>query len=267
MSRPPKPLIDRKMPMGPSSLAVVRARARTGDSPGDSPRTKEQHLRANSVTAAVPRNRRAYPRRVARVARQELGGGLGHVTSRTIRRLPLFLNERDGLALLSLLDHVTRDVAEWDVLAYCLMPNHFHLVLDADVDQLSLGMHRVNGVYAQRFNREHGFTGHLFQARFHLKPIRDEAHLPGSIRYVLLNPVRAGLCRRPEEWRWSSYRASVGLAAAPPFLALSRLLACFGVEPGTARGSLRSFVEAALANESMGTVPGTVPDDRQRAAA
>jgi REP element-mobilizing transposase RayT len=173
--------------------------------------------------------------------------------------LPLFLNERDALALLALLDHVTRDVVNWEVLAYCLMPNHFHLVLDAELDQLALGMHRLNGVYAQRFNREHGFTGHLFQGRYHLKPIKDEAHLPESVRYVLLNPVRAGLCRRPEEWRWSSYRASVGLAAAPPFLALGRLLACFEVEPATARAALRAFVEAALPSEDAGTVPGTVP--------
>jgi putative transposase len=126
----------------------------------------------------------------------------------------------------------------------------------------------VNGVYAQRFNRVHGFRGHLFQGRYHAEPIRDEAHLPASLRYVLLNPVRAGLCQRPEAWRWSSYRASIGLAPAPRFLALGRLLACFGVEPGTARDAMRSFIGDALAAPpETGTVPGTVPGRSGRAAA
>jgi putative transposase len=203
-----------------------------------------------------------------RTARRELGDGLVHVTARTVRRFPLFVDERDALALLSLLDHVTHEVAEWEVLAYCLMPNHFHLVVDAEITELSVAMHRVNGAYAQRFNRVHGYRGHLFQSRYHAKPIQDDAHLPGSIRYVLLNPVRAGLCTRPEAWRWSSYRASIGLAPAPPFLALGRLLACFGVEPGTAREAMRTFVEAALAAPpDTGTVPGTVPARSGRAAA
>ena len=93
---------------------------------------------------------------MARSARRELPDGFAHVTCRTVRRLPLFRTERDAFALLDLLDHVTRDVVEWSVAAYCLMPNHLHLVVDARVDELSLAMHRVNGLYAQRFNRVHG---------------------------------------------------------------------------------------------------------------
>jgi putative transposase len=205
---------------------------------------------------------------MARVARRELGGGLAHVTARTIRKLPLFIDERDALAYLSGLDHVTREIAEWEILAYCLMPNHVHLVVDAEIPQLSLAIQRLNGFYAQRFNRVHGFRGHLFQGRFHSKRMRDEAHLPGSVRYVLLNPVRAGLCDRPEQWRWSSYRASIGLAAVPRFLALGRLLACFGVDPRGARETMSDFVEAALdAPAEAGTDPGTVPGTTSRAAA
>jgi putative transposase len=204
---------------------------------------------------------------MARAARREVGGGLAHVTARTVRRLPLFVEESDALAYLSQVDYVTREIAEWDVLAYCLMPNHVHFVVDAVVEQLSLAMQRINGQYAQRFNRVRGFNGHLFQGRFHSKPIRDEAHLPGSIRYVLLNPVRAGLCQRPEQWRWSSYRASIGLAPAPRFLALGRLLSCFGTEPTTARDELRRFVEAALDDPALGTDPGTDPTRSERRAA
>ena len=205
---------------------------------------------------------------MSRIARREVGGGLAHVTARTIRRLPLFVNERDAFAMLALLDHVTRQVVEWEILAYCLMPNHFHLVVDAETEQLSLGMQRVNGVYAQRFNRVHGFRGHLFQGRFHTKPIREEGHLPTGIRYVLLNPVRAGLCDRPEHWRWSSYRASIGVAPAPRFLAQQRLLSLFGIQPADARRRLGEFVEAALPEpHAAGTVPGTDPARSEHAAA
>ena len=112
--------------------------------------------------------------------RREIGGGHVHVTARTVRRLPLFLDRRDALAYLGLLDEATRDVARWTVLAYCLMPNHVHLVVNADVTQLSRAMHRINGLYAQRFNRVHGCTGHLFQGRYHSKPIRDDAALPAA---------------------------------------------------------------------------------------
>lgn len=196
---------------------------------------------------------------MSRRARREIGGGLAHVTARTVRRLPLFLTERDALALLGTLEHVTRDIASWSILAYCLMPNHFHLVVEAEVEELSIAMQRVNGLYAQRFNREHGFTGHLFQGRFGSKPIVDEGHLPGSIRYVVMNPVRAGLCARPEHWRWSSYRASIGLTPAPRFLDLERVLSCFGWDAAVARDRLRRFVEDELPRSPEGTVPGTVP--------
>jgi REP element-mobilizing transposase RayT len=211
------------------------------------------------MTERSRRGARATVVVMPRKARREIGGGLAHVTARTVRRLPLFVTGRDALALLATIDHVTRDVASWSILAYCLMPNHFHLVVDAEVDELSLAMHRVNGSYAQRFNREHGYTGHLFQGRFGSKPIADEAYLPGSIRYVVMNPVRAGLCARPEQWRWSSYRACLGLEAAPRFLDAQRALSVFGADPATARSRLRRFVEAELPLPARGTVPGTVP--------
>lgn len=167
---------------------------------------------------------------------------MAHVTCRSIRRLPLFDTEADARGYLTLLDHVTRDVAAWSVLAYCLMPNHVHLVVDSSVDQLSLAMHRLNGLYAQRFNRDHGYRGHLFQGRFHAKPVRDDAHLPGSIRYVLLNAVRANLCARPEQWRWSSYRACAGLEPPHPFLDVERVLAYFDADPELAKTRFCEFV-------------------------
>ena len=185
---------------------------------------------------------------------------MAHVTCRTVRRLPLFVDRRDGLAYLSLLDEVTRDVARWSVLAYCLMPNHVHLVVDAEVPQLSSAMHRVNGLYAQRFNRVHGFTGHVFQGRYHSKPIVEEAALPGALRYVVMNPVRAGLCARPENWHWSSYRATLALTWAPRFLDVEHALGSLGASPAGARAAFRRFVEQELPRPPpTGTVPGTVP--------
>ena len=178
--------------------------------------------------------------------RKELPDGLAHVTCRTVRRFPLFRTERDATAYLDLIDFVTREIADWQVLTYCLMPNHIHLVVDARVEQLSLAMHRVNGLYAQRFNREYGYRGHLFQGRFHATPIGDEAHLPGSIRYVLLNPVRAGLCAQPANWRWSSYRSCAGLEPPRPFLAVERVLSIFGSDEDAARAAFRSFVAAQV---------------------
>ncbi len=197
---------------------------------------------------------------MSRRPRKELPDGLAHVTCRTIRHMPLFHSERDARGYLVLLDHVTRDVAAWSVLAYCLMPNHVHLVVDASIDQLSLGMHRVNSLYAQRFNREHGYRGHLFQGRFHAKPVLDEGHLPGSIRYVLLNPVGAGLCTRPEHWRWSSYRTCAGLERGNTFVAVERVLDCFGADPQTARSRFCRFVQDRLERPSpRGLSPGLSP--------
>jgi REP-associated tyrosine transposase len=197
---------------------------------------------------------------MARLPRKQLPDGLAHVTCRTIRRLPLFRTEADARGYLALLDHVTRDVTTWSVLAYCLMPNHVHLVVDSSIDQLSLAMHRVNGLYAQRFNREHGYRGHLFQGRFYAKPIRDEAHLPGSIRYVLLNPVRANLCAHPQQWRWSSYRACAGLEPARSCLDLERTLAYFEADPDLATTRFCQFVQDGLERSTeRGQAPGLSP--------
>ena len=262
MSRPPKPLIERKMLIPAVESSRLRRSAR--EAAGTVPGTVSARMRNAFVPIQRRRGRHASAGRtleaMARLARRELPDGLHHVTSRAVRRLPLFVSERDALALLSLVDHVTGKTARWKVLAYCLMPNHFHLVVEAEIAELSIAMHRVNGLYAQRFNREHGYRGHLFQGRFHATPILTEGHLPESVRYVLLNPVRAGLCERPEHWRWSSYRASIALASSPRFLSHDRLASALGTTPADVQEVLREFVESALpAQLRPGTVPGTVP--------
>ena len=93
---------------------------------------------------------------------------------------------------------------EWNVYAYCLMPNHYHLIVDTKREWLSAGMHRLNFLYAQRFNRRHDRVGHLFQNRFAAYVIESDEHLLNSVSYVAQNPVRAGLCEVPAEWPWAA---------------------------------------------------------------
>jgi hypothetical protein len=117
------------------------------------------------------------------------------------------------------------------------MSNHYHLVVETPVARLSPGMRQLNGVYTQAFNRRHGRVGHLFQGRFKAILVEKQSHLLEVLRYVVLNPVRAGLVRWPAEWRWSSFRATAGETPAPAWLETAWSLAQFGGpgQPGRAR--------------------------------
>jgi putative transposase len=127
------------------------------------------------------------------------------VTTRGVARQRVFRDRKDGRTFLTLLKGVTRG-PELDAIAFCLMPNHYHLVVECPRDLLSRALHRLNGEYASTFNRRYGRSGHLWGDRFALWQIRDEEHLLAACAYVLANPVRAGLCERPEDWRWSGSR-------------------------------------------------------------
>ena len=156
---------------------------------------------------------------MARVPRAVLPDGVAHVFSRGNRRERIFFSARDALEFLSRTEEALGRFGV-DCWAYCLMPTHYHFVLDGRRQDLSRALHRLNGYYARWFNKEHGYRNHLFGDRFGAREILDEPHLLEAVRYVVLNPVRAGLCRHPGDWRWSSYRATVGSAAPPPFLKL-----------------------------------------------
>jgi len=126
-----------------------------------------------------------------------------HVTQRGNRRQPIFFSDSDYEAYLDLLAQQLA-TAKVDVLAYCLMPNHVHLILiPRRADSLARLLRKTHACYALQINQEHGWQGHLWQERFH-SFVMDEEHLLAAARYVELNPVRAGLCQRPEGWRWSS---------------------------------------------------------------
>ena len=154
---------------------------------------------------------------MARPLRIEFPGAIYHVTSRGDRREAIFVDDVDSGALLAV---VATAMSRFDaqVLAYCLMGNHYHFVLHTRKANLSLLMRHVNGVYTQAFNRRHAKVGHLFQGRFKAILVDRDAYLLEVCRYVELNPVRAHLVDAPAQWPWSSYRAHVGQAPTPQWL-------------------------------------------------
>ncbi len=136
-----------------------------------------------------------------RPPRVDQAGGFYHVTARGVLRAPIFVDDHDRASFVTLLETATHR-SQWRCHAYCLMPNHYHLVLETPLPTLSKGMHYLNLRYARRFNKRHGRSGHLFEARFWSGPIEGDEHLVGVCLYILNNPVRAGLCEFVTEWRW-----------------------------------------------------------------
>ena len=136
---------------------------------------------------------------MSRPLRVEFPRALSHVTSRGDRREAIFLDEADRQQWLTLFCQVCQRF-NWICHAYCLMDNHFHIVVKTIEGNLSAGMRQLNGVYTQGHNRAHGRVGHVFQGRFKAVVVQRESYLLELARYVVLNPVRAGLCALPELW-------------------------------------------------------------------
>jgi len=164
---------------------------------------------------------------MARPLRIEYVGALYHITSRGDRREDIFLDDKDRDSWLQTLEQVCARF-NWVVHAYCQMTNHYHLLVETPDGNLSRGMRQFNGQYTQHFNRHHRLVGHLFQGRYKAILVQKEAYLLALARYVVLNPVRAGMVRTPEDWPWSSYRQVTGMAAAPDWLDADWLLGQFG---------------------------------------
>jgi REP element-mobilizing transposase RayT len=178
---------------------------------------------------------------VSRPLRLEHPGAVWHVTSRGNERREVFRDDADRERWVGLLGKAVVLFA-WRLHAYVLMSNHYHLLVETPVPSLSKGMRHLNGVYTQAFNRRHERVGHLFQGRFKSILVEKESHLLELLRYVVLNPVRAGLVRGPDEWPWSSYRATAGEAPAPAWLETAWTLAQFGDVGAAARQRYRDFV-------------------------
>lgn len=186
---------------------------------------------------------------MARQLRIEFPNALYHVTSRGNRRSAIYRDDRDRDAFLRLLRDVVGRFG-WLCHAYCLMGNHYHLMVETPQPNLSRGMRQLNGVYTQRYNFRHGKSGHVFQGRFKAVLIEKEGHLLEVSRYVVLNPVRARMVDTPRQWRWSSYRATAGFGAPPPWLTTDWVLAQFGRRKKEAQREFRSFVREGARENS-----------------
>ncbi len=182
---------------------------------------------------------------MARPLRIELSGGLYHVTARGDRREDIYFNTADRQAWLTLLGQVCERF-NWMCHAYCLMTNHYHLVVETPEGNLAQGMRQINGVYTQYVNRTHRRVGHVFQGRYQAILVEKDSYLLELARYVVLNPVRAHTVKDTAEWPWSSYRAMIGQASSPPWLNTDWILGQFGSEWQQAITRYIDFVRAGV---------------------
>ncbi len=154
---------------------------------------------------------------MARPLRLEFPGAVWHVTNRGVEQRSIYGDDRDRIHFLQLVEKVIDDF-RWQLRAYVLMSNHYHLFFRTPQTNLSRGMKDLDGEYASYFNARYRRVGHLFQGRFGGQLVDSETYLLSLSRYIVLNPVRAGMVETPGDWRWSSYRATAGLEAAPHWL-------------------------------------------------
>jgi len=186
---------------------------------------------------------------MARPLRIQFPGAVYHVTARGNERKTLFADDADCRRFLVTLGQA---VERHHVLchAYCLLGNHYHLLLETPEGNLSRAMHHLNNVYAQRFNRRHSRVGHLFQGRFGAQLVEKQTYLLAVCRYIARNPVRSGLVAKPEQWRWNSYRVTIGLSPPCSFLTTEWVLRQFhsGSRHEAVR-RFREFVEAERAGD------------------
>ncbi|NNE64893.1 MAG: transposase [Gammaproteobacteria bacterium] len=178
---------------------------------------------------------------MSRPLRIEYPGAVYHITSRGNRQEDIYFDDEDRNAFLNILANVC-DRYNWVCHSYCLMSNHYHLLIETPEANLSMGMRQLNGVYTQSFNRNHHRVGHTFQGRYKAILVQKDSYLLELSRYIVLNPVRAGMVRSVKDWRWSSYRSTAGLTTAPEWLKIDWLLSCFARRKKLAMERYREFV-------------------------
>ena len=194
---------------------------------------------------------------MARPLRLEIAGAIYHLTSRGNARQKVFLSDADRELFLKTLSWVVNRYG-WICHAYCLMANHYHLLIETPKANLSIGMRQLNGIYTQSFNRRHKRVGHLFQGRFKAILVERESHLLELCRYIVLNPLRVKGSCRSQTWKWSSYRSTAGLAAVPGFLRTDWILAQFSKKRAQAQKQYREFVRDGVASRPWEELKGQI---------
>jgi REP element-mobilizing transposase RayT len=182
---------------------------------------------------------------MSRPVRIEFPGATYHITSRGNRKQDIYRDDYDRIRFLELLAEAVRCYG-WIITAYVLMSNHFHFVVRLTEANLALGMGCLKSEYARQFNRRHDFVGHLFQERYDSPLVDEENYMLEVHRYVVLNPVRAGMVHDPRDFKWSSYAATAGAMEAPSWLALDDVLSLFAPQRDTARLLYQRFVDEGI---------------------
>ncbi len=186
---------------------------------------------------------------MARPLRIEFPGAVYHITSRGNAKQAIFIDDEDRGGFFDVLSMVVNRF-NWLCHAYCHMENHYHLLIGTPNGNLSKGMRELNGVYTQGLNQRYRRVGHLFQGRYKAIIVEKDNHLMSLCRYVVLNPVRIGLIEKPEQWRWSSYRAIIGLVKRASFLTIDWILSQFDGRKRVDMEKYRRFVMEGLDKES-----------------
>ncbi len=186
---------------------------------------------------------------MARPLRIEYPGAVYHITSRGNARQAIFLSDDDRGKFLGIMAEIVEKY-NWLCHVVCLLDNHYHAVIETPDPNLSLGMRQLNGVYTQAFNRAHQRVGHVFQGRYKAILVEKESHLLELCRYIVLNPVRAGMVSKPDEWKWSSYQSTAYAGKVPEYLTIDWVLGQFAEEKTAARQRYRKFIADGLTLEA-----------------
>lgn len=193
---------------------------------------------------------------MGRPLRIEYPGAYYHVTARGNERKDVFKSQKDREQFLQYLESA---VTRYDAVihAYCLMSNHYHLLLETPAGNLSKIMQHINGAYTNYYNAKRKRSGHLFQGRYKAIVVEADEYAQQLSRYIHLNPVRVGLSARPEEYRWSSYPEYIGMRKQPEWLETSAILGYFGAADQR-HGNYRKFVEDLLGSDYESPLSGVV---------
>ncbi|MCX5803434.1 MAG: transposase, partial [Proteobacteria bacterium] len=172
-----------------------------------------------------------------------------HITSRGNAGNRIFRNDKDREHFLAILSFVIERF-HWLCHAYCLMDNHYHLIIETPDGNLSRGMRQLNGIYTQKYNWKYKKTGHVFQGRYKAIIVDKDSYLLELCRYVVLNPVRANLTEKPGDWRWSSYLSTISGKGIPQYLTIDWILGQFSNDKKRAQKLYRNFVIKGIKKET-----------------